>query len=768
MTAYIIKSSLSLLLLFGLYWFLLIKEKLFVFNRVFLVASVVFSLVVPFISIPVNLQTTSKLVNYVSAFDHRTPEIITSEIIVKNAVNRSQPYIPIKTPLISISLVLLLLYFSGVLLFLIRFLRNLFLIVQRSRLSEKISYSGYQIILTNDQIGPCCFFDHIFLNRQDYLNGRIDKDLLNHEMEHARQSHTIDIILIELVKVFYWFNPIYILYERAIKINHEYLADNGVISDNSDIKSYTDKLLNFITCNSNMSLTSGSNNSFTKMRLMMMMKSHSGNIKYGARIATTLCMVTIIFILLSFKDSKYQTLPKNPSQIGIEIQQNIVKGIVLTEDGKPLIAAKVTAVGSNNTSLKSSTFPDGRFTLSGLHSGASINIECQGFKTQTLKADFSSMMTVKMVRDPDYKGKVIITEIQTANFRNSDFTPASALITINGEILDKNGEFKINPGDIRSLRVLTDKEATNKYGDKGKDGVLEILLFGNNTDSQGKTPAVSKKNESDTSIYDTHLSINHTSNKGELIDIPVPNIQYASVWTYHDIDKNNEKDLRTILIMTKDYFRVKGKVVGENEKPLPGVKISAPDSPAIVTSDKEGGFAIEDVREGVLLEFSCSGYKTYYLNTLFEEAFNEPLSIVLKKDGAAGKEEAYNDALSIGLKKDSVPEKENAYETADKIPQYPGGEIELLKFVAMNTQYPESAKSDKAEGRVIIRFIVNTQGNVEKPVVLKSVHPALDNEALRVVRMLKGFTPGSQEGKPVSVYYILPITFALPNINTSK
>jgi hypothetical protein len=57
MTAYIIKSNVSLLLLFGLYWFLLRKEKLFVFNRFFLVASVVFSLVVPFISIPVNFQT---------------------------------------------------------------------------------------------------------------------------------------------------------------------------------------------------------------------------------------------------------------------------------------------------------------------------------------------------------------------------------------------------------------------------------------------------------------------------------------------------------------------------------------------------------------------------------------------------------------------------------------------------------------------------------------------------------------------------------------
>jgi TonB family protein len=451
-------------------------------------------------------------------------------------------------------------------------------------------------------------------------------------------------------------------------------------------------------------------------------------------------------MLLSFKNSKYQPSLTNPSQMGIEIQQNNVKGIVLTEDGKPLVNATITAIGPNNTNLETVAFPDGRFTLSGLQSGASLNIECQGFKTQTLKADLSSMMTVKMVRDPDYKGIVLILEIQTANFRNSDFTSANAFVVVNGEILDKNGVLKVNPNDIKSLRVLKDKEAISKYGDKGKDGVLEIILFGNKT--TGTKQAASKNSDSDTSKYKTYLSINHTENKGELIDIPIPNLQYTSVWTYHDTEKNNKKELRNIVVMTRDYFRVRGKVVGENEKPLSGVKISASDNPAIVTSDKAGGFAIEDVKEGALLEFSFPGYKTYYLSTQYEVAFNEPLSIVLKKDGA--------------------PEKEDALETAEKMPQYPGGEMELQKFIAMNTQYPEAAKSDKAEGRVIIRFIINRQGNVENPVVLKSIHPALDNEALRVVSLLKGFTPGSQGGKSISVYYILPITFGLPNMNTSK
>jgi hypothetical protein len=83
---------------------------------------------------------------------------------------------------------------------------------------------------------PCCFFSNIYLNRDDYLKGRIDKELFDHELEHVRQSHTIDIILIELLKILYWFNPVHILYDRAIRINHELLADNEVLRDRSDIE----------------------------------------------------------------------------------------------------------------------------------------------------------------------------------------------------------------------------------------------------------------------------------------------------------------------------------------------------------------------------------------------------------------------------------------------------------------------------------------------------------------------------------------------------
>jgi len=645
MIVYIFKSSLSLIILFGLYWFLLRKEKLFEFNRFFLVLSVVFSLVVPFISIPVNFQTTPRLENFISAYDYVIPEINTTYNINPDAENISQPYVENQPSIINFSAILIALYISGVILCLIRFLRNIFIIIRRTKSSEKISFKGYRIVLTYDKTDPCCFFSSIYLNRDDYLNGRIDKELLDHELEHAKQSHTFDIILIELVKIFYWFNPVHVLYDKAIRINHEYLADNGVISDKSDIKSYSDKLLSFITCRNNMSLTSGSNHSLTKMRLMMMMKPGSGSFIYGTRIAITLCLGTILFLLLSFKESDKWPSQHNLSDAGKEVTQNIVRGIVMTEDGKPLFGARILRTGTDNTSFETIADVDGRFTLNDLKPGASLLIEFRGFKSQTLNADFASEMIVRLVRDPDFNGRVYITEVQNVNFRNSDFSPAKALLLINGEIIDYNGNLRVNPGEIKSFKVLKDKEATNKYGDKAKDGAVEIISYGNKTGSVGKK--LSDSSALDSSKYKTLLGVNHTSNKGELINIPVSNLQYVSVWTDHEIDNTDKKGLRSISIMTRDYFKVKGRVVRENGKSLPGVKISATDNPVTETSDKEGRFLIEDVREGALLEFSLQGYKPYYLSTLFEVAFNIELTIELKKDSKQQKDDIYETVENV-------------------------------------------------------------------------------------------------------------------------
>ena len=97
----------------------------------------------------------------------------------------------------------------------------------------------------------------------------------------------------------------------------------------------------------------------------------------------------------------------------------------------------------------------------------------------------------------------------------------------------------------------------------------------------------------------------------------------------------------------------------------------------------------------------------------------------------------------------------------EEMPQFPGGDVALLKYIGEHTQYPEVAKENNIQGKVIVRFCVTSKGGVSQVSILKGVDPELDKEAIRVVNTLPTFRPGKQGGKPVPVWYMVPITFTL-------
>lgn len=101
-------------------------------------------------------------------------------------------------------------------------------------------------------------------------------------------------------------------------------------------------------------------------------------------------------------------------------------------------------------------------------------------------------------------------------------------------------------------------------------------------------------------------------------------------------------------------------------------------------------------------------------------------------------------------------------------PLYPGGIEALYDFICQNLTYPKSAVEQNIEGRVIIQFIVTKDGNVADAKVVKSVYPDLDAEALRVVRLLKGFIPGKKGAENINVWYTIPFNFKLPDDNPVK
>lgn len=114
--------------------------------------------------------------------------------------------------------------------------------------------------------------------------------------------------------------------------------------------------------------------------------------------------------------------------------------------------------------------------------------------------------------------------------------------------------------------------------------------------------------------------------------------------------------------------------------------------------------------------------------------------------------------------KEEVQEEEaepEPFVVVEEMPMFPGGDPALLQYIAEHTQYPEVAKENNIQGRVIVRFCVTSKGGVNQVSVLKGVDPELDAEAIRVVESLPAFKPGKQGGKPVPVWYMVPITFTL-------
>lgn len=104
---------------------------------------------------------------------------------------------------------------------------------------------------------------------------------------------------------------------------------------------------------------------------------------------------------------------------------------------------------------------------------------------------------------------------------------------------------------------------------------------------------------------------------------------------------------------------------------------------------------------------------------------------------------------------------EQTYELPDVLPEYPGGINGIMSFLSANLVYPPNAAEQSIQGRVLVQFVVDTTGNVSNVEIREGVDPSLDAEALRVVKLLNGWAPGKMKGKPVNVWYTLPISFKL-------
>ncbi|MGE8555978.1 MAG: M56 family metallopeptidase [Chryseobacterium jejuense] len=220
------------------------------FNRVYLLSSLILSYVIPFIT-----------------FTVQAPKITHPQLIIEEAAQ----YVSIvqtKQESFNWTNVVWIIYVMVTLFILIK---SFLAIITIKRIKgEKRIYQSYNVILTQKNLSPFSFWNTIYMGKEYLKNDTIDPRIFLHEKSHLDQMHSIDLILIHLVKIFTWFNPALYLYKNAIISNHEFLADEAVLKKQFDLKEYQNLILDEIMGSQNMTFTHSLNFNNTKKRFIMM------------------------------------------------------------------------------------------------------------------------------------------------------------------------------------------------------------------------------------------------------------------------------------------------------------------------------------------------------------------------------------------------------------------------------------------------------------------------------------------------------------------
>jgi TonB family protein len=277
---YLIESTFSILVLYGIYWFFLRKDTFFQVNRFYLIAMILFSMLVPLI--PFNWVPSGSASAMVIFLD---PVLITPE--------KMQQTISSHIQWIEIAAVV---YITGLLIFLLRFVLQLIQLYRITRRFGIRESKGHRVVFVDRGYSPFSFFNLVFINEEAIPAGSL-ATILEHERIHIRQHHTLDMILLELASVFQWFNPLVWLAGREMKTIHEYLADEGVLQTGISRSQYQQMILDETMGIQVNSLTNNFNVSLLKKRIHMMTKPKSGLWAAGKMLIALPALAALLFLM---------------------------------------------------------------------------------------------------------------------------------------------------------------------------------------------------------------------------------------------------------------------------------------------------------------------------------------------------------------------------------------------------------------------------------------------------------------------------------------
>ena len=287
MLIYIIKLSVCLAMFWIFYKVLLERESFHHFKRIYLLLSLVFSLLIPLITFTSYIESPATPLSAIFSSD--SVIMLSTETPSDISTINYFPHI------------LFGIYVAGVVVFAIQFFRNIIKLWGRISNNQKRNFNGITRVLLHEKVSPHTFFNYIFYNRKQLENDEIPEEVHWHEETHAREKHSLDVLIVELLIVFFWFNPVLYMLRKSIKLNHEFLADSFVIRKGISPSHYQKTLLAFTVSSSRVSFANAINYSLIKKRFIIMKKQSKKSAMF-IRYLLTIPMLAILIYSCSERE----------------------------------------------------------------------------------------------------------------------------------------------------------------------------------------------------------------------------------------------------------------------------------------------------------------------------------------------------------------------------------------------------------------------------------------------------------------------------------
>jgi TonB family protein len=414
---YLAKVNLCWLLFYVCYWLLFRRHTFFRWNRAYLLVSLLISFAIPLVTFTEQTVVVPQI-PHVEAVNSYIPNIETT--VVVSAEARPSP---------NWSVLLYTLYLAGAVFFLFRLIKGLLNITTLFIKNERIPFEDYTLILLPHSDGSFSFFKWLMVSQQDYEQ-HLDT-VLRHELVHIRQMHSFDVLLIEVVKVIFWFNPVLWLYKKSLQEVHEFLADEAA----PNRECYATFLIGYGMHSPLQSLTNQFfNSSLLKSRIKMIYKNRTSRWLLGKY----LMIIPVLLLLVSLTAAREHILtsetpvdqiekpieeierPDQTADLDPKIVKNIlkteetinIKGEIINKSGLPIRNATLVV---KNTKMGTSTDRNGHFEFKSIPADSKIVVSHVSYKPAEFNVEKSkNEYSIELLPEENIIDEVVVVSFKSA------------------------------------------------------------------------------------------------------------------------------------------------------------------------------------------------------------------------------------------------------------------------------------------------------------------------------------------------------------------